>query len=62
MARGRSNWPSGFALADIAAVIELAVDGVNMAIEDQDAGMQRAGAFGNGGYVRSLGSKQRSGG
>ena len=31
----RSNWPSGLRCADIAAVVELAVHGVNVAIEDQ---------------------------
>ena len=48
----------GFALPDVAAVIELAVHGVNVAVEDQRAGMQRARAFGNGGDVRSLRAQQ----
>ena len=48
----------GFALADVAAVVELAIHGVYVSVEDQGAGMQRAGAFGNGGYVRGLGSEQ----
>ena len=38
----------GFPLADIAAVIELAIHGVNVAVEDQRARMQGARAFGNG--------------
>ena len=48
-----------FALADIAAVIELAVHGMNVAIEDECAGMQRKRAGGDSSAVRRLCAHER---
>src|ERR1017187_3085335 len=52
----------GFPLADVAAVIELAIHGVNVAVEDQGARVQRARAFGNGRAVRGLRTQPGRGG
>ena len=46
-ARGRSNCPSVDALADVAAVVKLAVDDVYVAVEDEGPVVDFACALGN---------------